>query len=99
MSFDLANALSMFQHYVNDILHLYLDVFCTAYIDNILIYSDNLTEHQKHIKLILQIMRNISLQLNVNKCKFHKTEVLYLSLLISTEEIHMNSVKIEIILK
>ena len=74
-------------------------MFCTAYIDDILIYSNNLTKHQKHVRLILQAMRNAGLHLNINKCKFHKTEVLYLELLILTEEIYMNFAKIKTILE
>ena len=45
MPFGLANAPSSFQHFVNDTLRPYLDVFCTAYINDILIYSDNLTKY------------------------------------------------------
>jgi len=53
MLFSLANALSLFQHFINNTLRLYLDVFYTAYINNILIYSNNLAKHQKYIKLVL----------------------------------------------
>ena len=45
MPFGLANAPSLFQHFVNNTLHPYLDIFYTAYIDDILIYSDNLTKY------------------------------------------------------
>ena len=45
MLFGLVNALSSFQYFVNDALRPYLDIFCTAYIDDILIYSDNLTKY------------------------------------------------------
>jgi hypothetical protein len=45
MPFGLANALSLFQHFINNTLRLYLDIFYTAYINNILIYSDNLTKY------------------------------------------------------
>ena len=45
MPFSLANALNSFQYFVNNTLCPYLDVFYTAYINDILIYSDNLTEY------------------------------------------------------
>jgi hypothetical protein len=45
MLFSLINAPSLFQHFVNNTLHPYLDIFCTAYINDILIYSDNLTKY------------------------------------------------------
>ena len=45
MFFDLKNKFNMFQHYINDMLHEFLDVFVTAYIDDILIYLNFLSEH------------------------------------------------------
>ena len=99
MPFGLANAPSTFQHYVNDTLRPYLDVFCTAYIDDILIYSDNLSEHRKHVELVLQALRDAGLQLDIDKCEFHKTEVLYLGLIISTSGIRMDPKKIEAVLQ
>ena len=82
MLFSLINALSSFQYFINNMLRPYLDIFCTAYINNILIYSNNLTKHRKHIKLVLKALYKASLQLDVNKYKFYKTEVLYLRLII-----------------
>ena len=57
MPFGLANAPSSFQHYVNDVLRPYLDIFCTAYIDDILIYSDDLSKHRRHVELVLEALR------------------------------------------
>ena len=82
MLFGFVNALNSFQHFVNDTLRPYLDIFCTAYINNILIYSDNLTKHRKHIELVLEVLYKASLQLDINKCEFYKTEVLYFRLII-----------------
>ena len=49
MFFDLKNEFNMFQHYINNILHEFFDVFITAYIDDILIYLNFLSEYQKHV--------------------------------------------------
>ena len=54
MNFGLCGAPSSFQNYINDILHEYLDTFCSAYIDDILIYSKTKKEHMKHVQQILQ---------------------------------------------
>ena len=67
---------------MNDTLRPYLNIFCTAYIDDILIYSNNLTEYRKHIKLVLEVLYGVSLKLDIDKYKFHKTEVLYFGLII-----------------
>ena len=53
MPFGLINALSLFQYFINNTLRLYLNVFCTAYINNILIYSNNLAKYWKYVKLVL----------------------------------------------
>ena len=87
MPFGLANAPSLFQYFINNTLRPYLDVFCTAYIDDILIYSDNLAKYCKYIKLVLEALYKASLQLDVNKCKFYKIKVLYFGLIISTNGI------------
>ena len=49
----LINGLTTYQRYMNDILFNYLDNFCTAYLDGILIYLENLFEHDKHIQKVL----------------------------------------------
>jgi len=45
MLFGLINALSLFQHFINNTLHPYLNIFYTAYINDILIYSNNLAKY------------------------------------------------------
>ena len=84
---------------MNNVLRPYLNIFYTAYIDDILIYSDNLKDHRKHVQAVLQALQEAGLQLNVDKCEFYKTKILYLDLIISTDDIHMNSAKIKTILK
>ena len=87
MLFGLINALSSFQHFINNTLRPYLNIFCTAYINNILICSNNLTKYGKYINLILEALCGAGLQLNINKYEFYKTEVLYFGLVISIDGI------------
>jgi len=49
MSFKLKNILVIFQRLINDMLREYLDDFVIIYLDNILIYSDDLEMHHKHV--------------------------------------------------
>ena len=85
MPFDLANAHSSYQHFINDTLQDYLDIFATAYIDDVLIYSNLLPEHKKHVKLVLNRMRDAGLQLDTVKSKFHVQEVIFLRLLVGKD--------------
>src|SRR5437667_1473928 len=97
MPFGLKNGPSTFQHYINDKLHDFLDVFVTAYIDDILIYSSTLSEHRKHVRMVLERLREAGLQCDIKKCKFHATEVTYLGLIVSRDGIKMDPVKVEAI--
>jgi len=97
MPFGLTGAPSTFQHYINDSLREYLDIFCTAYLDDVLIYSDSLEEHKKHVKLVLQALRKAGLQVEIEKCEFHTQETRYLGLIIGTKSIQIDLKKVEII--
>ena len=97
MLFNLCNEFVSFQKYINNTLHEHLNKFCTAYLNDILIYFDNELKHEIHVKLILWKLQEADLQINIIKCKFHVTQVLYLELIIIIEKIKMNSFKINII--
>lgn len=58
--------------------------------DDILIYSNNLTERRNHVKVILQRLREHGLQLDIAKCSFKTTQVTYLGLIVSTKGICMD---------
>ena len=97
MLFDLKNELSIFQHYINNKLHDFLDVFVIVYIDDILIYSSTLFKHQKHVQMILEQLQETDLQCDIKKCTFHVMKIMYLDLIVSHDDIKMNSVKIKAI--
>ncbi len=73
MLFNLCNESVSFQKYINNILCEHLNKFCTAYLNDILIYFNNELEHKIHVKLILQKLQEADLQMNIIKCKFHVT--------------------------
>ena len=97
MPFGLANAPSSFQNFINDILHGMLDEFCTAYIDNILIYSNSKKEYQTQIRKVLAALQKAGLQANIDKYEFHVTKISYIGLIISIEGIRMDPKKVEAI--
>jgi hypothetical protein len=97
MPFGLTNATASFQHFINDVLRPYLDVFVTAYLNDILIYSDNLDNHRNHILKVLEALSKAGLQLKPEKCEFHKQEVKYLGFIISTNGTKMDPAKVTMI--
>ena len=99
MPFGLCNAPSTFQAFINETLREYLDVFCSAYLDDILIYSNSKEEHVGHVKMVLEKLKQASLYLDINKCQFHVQEVKYLGLMITTEGLKMDPRKVETIVK
>ena len=81
--FGLANAPSTFQKYINWALREYLDEFCSAYIDDVLIYTDGpQEEHQEHVRKVLQKLSDAGLYLDVNKCEFEQQETKYLGFIV-----------------
>ncbi len=95
MFFKLINESTFYQHYMNDVLFKYLHQFCQIYLDDIIIYSKILKKHKRHVRLILNKLREADLQININKCKFHVQKTIFLELLISIEELKMNSRKMQ----
>jgi len=71
MPFRLTNGPASFQHYINDALLDYLEILCTTYLDGILIYSNSLSEYRKHVRQILQRLREFELQADIEKCEFY----------------------------
>ena len=97
MPFDLCNAPITFQVFINDVLREYLNVFCIAYFDDILIYSNIKKKHLHHVNKILNKLKKSEFYLDINKCDFHIIRVKYLDLIIIIDEVEMNLKKIEII--
>ncbi len=82
---------------MNDVLFDYLDDFCTAYLDDILIYLDNELEHEHHVKRVLERLRNASLQIDLKKCEFYVTWTKYLGFIISIDGIEVDPDKITVV--
>ncbi len=82
---------------MNNVLFDYLDVFCTAYLDDIIIYSDNELEHEAYVKKVLERLRNAGLQADIKKYEFRVKRTKYLGFIISTNSIKVDLEKINVI--
>ena len=78
MPFGLTNEPALFQHFINNTLREFLDIFCTAYLDDILIYLDTLEEHKQHVRKVQQKLKDAKMFLHPEKCKFYIQRTKYL---------------------
>jgi len=94
MPFGLTNAPATFQSLVNNTLRDYLDIFCMAYLDNILIYSDTLEEHKEHVKKVLRALQDRKLSVAPEKCEWHTQKVEFLGFVITPGHVEMDERKL-----
>ena len=98
MPFGLTNAPVVFMDLMNRVFHLYLDQFMVVFIDDILVYSSNKDENRKHLRIVLQILREKRLFAKFKKCDFWLEEISFLGHIISGQGILVDPIKIEVIL-
>src|SRR6202789_4643733 len=96
--FGLTNAPATFQRFMNDIFHDLLDIWVVVYLDDILIYSEDMSQHRAHIKEVLRRLRANGLYAGAQKCEFHKDTVEYLGFILSPDGLHMAKDKVQSIL-
>ena len=94
LPFGLTNAPSTFMNMMQDILREHLDRHCISFLDDILIYSKTLTEHQQHLRSILNTLRNNQLYIKKAKCELFKTSVEFLGFSINRNGLGMCDDKI-----
>ena len=80
---------------MNSVFSKYLDKFVLVFLDGILIYSKNEEEHEEHLRMTLQLLREHNLYA---KCEFYKDKIHYLGHIISDEGIFVDPEKIEAIM-
>ena len=81
--FGMANSPSTFQRYINWTLREYLDEFCSAYLDDVLIYTDgSLQQHQDHVRKVLGKLQDAGLYVDIKKCEFEVKSTKYLGFII-----------------
>lgn len=97
MPFGLCNAPGTFQHYMNNTFREFLDKFLIIYLDDFLIYSDNIKEHRKHVRQVMERLLESGLYLKSSKCEFHKEEIEFLGFIVGKGCIQMDPAKVEAI--
>ena len=70
MPFGLTNALGVFMSLMNKIFTPYLDQFVVVFIDDILVYSESEGDHEQHLRIVLQTLRENQLYAKASKYEF-----------------------------
>ena len=76
----------------------YLDQFVVVFVDEILIYSQSKWEHEYHLRIVLQLLRDHQLYAKFSKCEFWLTEVRFLGHVLSASGMSMDPKKVEVVM-
>nr|AAV31274.1 putative polyprotein [Oryza sativa Japonica Group]AAV31378.1 putative polyprotein [Oryza sativa Japonica Group] len=95
MSFGLTNAPAFFMNLMNKVFMEYLDKFVVVFIDDILIYSRTKEEHEEHLRLALEKLREHQLYAKFSKCEFWLSEVKFLGHVISAGGVAVDPSNVE----
>jgi hypothetical protein len=99
LPFGLTNAPGVFMSLMNGVFREYLEKFIQVFIDDILMYSQMMEEHEVHLRLVLQCLRENKLFGKLSKCLFYQSKIHYLRHVISDEGIVMDPTKVKAIME
>ena len=97
MSFGLMNTPTAFMDLMNRVFKPFLDRFVIVFIDNILVYSKSREEHEHHLRIVLQTLRDHKLYKKFSKCEFWLDQVIFLSHVVSQKRIMVDPIKVKAI--
>ena len=97
MLFGLTNTLTAFQWFINNIFSDLLDVYIMIYLNDILIYLNNMSKHHQHVKEVLKHLCKASLYVKAEKYQFYSESVEYLEYILSSSGLTIADNKVKII--
>ena len=97
LPFGLCNGPAAFQRIIDTVMGDLLGKICLVYLDDIVIFSSNATEHAAHLQLVFDRLRNAGLQLKPSKCHFGVNEIKLLGFIVSDQGIATDPAKVEVI--
>jgi hypothetical protein len=99
LPFGLTNTPGVFMSLMNEVFREYLDKFIQVSIDDILIYSRMMEEHDDNLRLVVQCLRENKLYGKFSKCSFDQSMIHYLGHVISDEGIVVDPTKVNAIME
>jgi hypothetical protein len=99
MPFGLMNAPTHFMYLMNSMFMPELDQFVVVFIDDILMHSKSSEEHEDHLRIVLQRLREHQLNVKFSKCEFWIKEVSFLGHVVSLEGITVDPRKVKEVLE
>ena len=97
MPFGLCNAPATFQAIMDDLFYDILDEEVIIYLDDILIYAENMAEHQRLVKEVLKRLDKAGLRINAKKSQWHSSKIEFLGYIISEDGITMSTEKVQVV--
>lgn len=98
MPFGLTNAPAVFQALVNDVLRDFINRCAFVYLDDILVFSKTVKEHEVHVRQILQRLLENRLFVKAEKCDFHVDSVAFLGYIIAQGNLKPDPAKVQTVL-
>ena len=92
------NAVATYQSLMNHLFGPYISVWMDVYLDDIVIYSDTLTEHIDHVKAVIDILKKETLYLSLSKLHFLCQEMKILGRIVDVEGMRMDPSKVDSVL-
>ncbi len=98
MPFGLTNAPVSFQSYIKEVLRPYLDITVIVYLDDVLVFLRNLSQHEKHLQEVLKAILKAKLYAKLSKCLFSVIRIPFLGFILTDKVVEMEEGRIFTIL-
>ncbi len=89
MPFGLTNAPANVQSYINEVLRLYLEITVIVYLDDVLVFSRNPSQHEKHVREVLKAFFKAGLYAKLSKCLFTVIRISFLGFILTDKSVEM----------
>ncbi len=98
MPFGLTNTPASFPSYIHWVLRPYFDITVIVYLDDVFVFSRDLSQHEKHVREVLKALLKVRLYAKLSKCLFSVIRILFLGFILTDKGVEMEEACISTIL-